>query len=44
VAGALVLIGGLVWFDNDGKTATYGALVLVSATLEWVLQRGWQQR
>ncbi len=44
VAGALVLIGGLAWFDNDGKMATYGALVLVSATLEWVLQRGWQHR
>jgi hypothetical protein len=44
VAGALVLIGGLVWFDNDGKMATYGALVLVSASLEWVLQRGWQHR
>jgi hypothetical protein len=44
VAGSLVLIGGLAWFDNDGKMATYGALVLVSATLEWVLQRGWQQR
>ena len=43
-AGALVLIGGLVWFDNDGKMATYGALVLVSATVEWVLQRAWQQR
>jgi hypothetical protein len=43
-AGALVLIGGLVWFDNDGKMATYGALVLVSATVEWALQRAWQQR
>ena len=44
VAGALVLIGGLAWFNNDGKMATYGALVIVNATLEWVLQRGWQQR
>jgi hypothetical protein len=43
-AGAGVLIAGLVWFDNDGKMATYGVLVFVSATVEWVLQRPWQQR
>ena len=43
-AGALVLVAGLVVFDNDGKMATYAALVLVSATVEWVLQKGWRPR
>jgi uncharacterized membrane protein HdeD (DUF308 family) len=41
-AGALMLLAGLVVFDNDGKMATYAALVVVSATVEWVLQRGWR--
>jgi hypothetical protein len=43
-AGVLVLVLGLMAFDNDGKMATYGALVLVSATVEWLLQKGWQPR
>jgi hypothetical protein len=43
VVGSPVLLGGLVLFDNDGKMATYAALVLVSATLEWIWQRGWQR-
>jgi hypothetical protein len=43
MAGSLVLLGGLVLFDNDGKMATYAVLVLISATLEWVWQRGWQR-
>ena len=43
-AGALALVGGLLVFGRDGKMATYGALVLVSATLEWLLQKGWQAR
>jgi hypothetical protein len=43
-AGALVLVAGLIVFDNDGKMATYAALVVVSATVEWVLQKGWRAR
>jgi len=43
-AGALVLVAGLVVFDNDGKMATYAALVMVSATVEWLLQKGWRAR
>lgn len=43
-AGALVLLAGLVVFDNDGKIATYAALVVVSATVEWLLQKGWRAR
>jgi hypothetical protein len=33
-----VLVGGLVMTGHDGKMATYAALVLVCATLEWALQ------
>jgi hypothetical protein len=43
-AGVLVLVAGLVVFDNDGKMATYAALVVVSASVEWVLQKGWRAR
>jgi hypothetical protein len=42
--GVLVLLAGLVAFDNDGKMATYAALVVVSASVEWVLQKGWRGR
>jgi hypothetical protein len=36
--GLAVLVGGLVMTGHDGKMATYAALVLVCATLEWALQ------
>ena len=39
LAGVLVLIAGLWLQGHDGRMATYGALVLVAATLEWGLQR-----
>jgi hypothetical protein len=38
MGGLGVLVGGLIITGNDGKMATYGALVLVCATLEWALQ------
>jgi hypothetical protein len=38
MGGLAVLVGGLVLTGNDGKMATYGALVLVCATLEWGMQ------
>jgi hypothetical protein len=34
----------LVLTGNDGKMATYGALVLVCATVEWLLQMRFRQR
>ncbi len=37
---ALVL--GLVFFWRDGKMLTYLALVLSSATCQWVLLKGWR--
>ena len=35
VAGVFVLVAGLVLFGNDGKMATYGALVLATGTAQW---------
>lgn len=42
VACAVVLLAGLWFFGSDGKMATYGALVLVCGTVQWVLLRGWR--
>ena len=42
--GGLVLAAGLVLQGQDGTMATYTALVLVAATTEWALQRGWASR
>jgi len=38
------LVAGLVLTGNDGKMATYGALVLVCATLEWLMQMRFRPR
>lgn len=35
-----VLLGGLWFFGNDGKMATYAALVLACATSQWWMVRG----
>jgi hypothetical protein len=40
VVGVLVLLIGLVVFGRDGKMLTYLALVLASATAQWVIQKG----
>lgn len=37
---ALVL--GLLVFGRDGKMATYAAMVLLGATSQWVMGRGWR--
>jgi hypothetical protein len=42
VAGAGVLIVGLVWGGQDGKMLTYTGLVVVSATLQWVFLKAWR--
>ena len=44
LAGMGVLAAGLVLTGNDGKMATYGALVLVCATVEWLMQMRIRQR
>ena len=41
LVGILVLSAGLVLQGDDGKMSTYMALVLVAATAEWWMQRGW---
>jgi hypothetical protein len=42
VVNAVVLAAGLVLFGNDGKMATYAAMVLAAAVCQWVLGRGWR--
>jgi len=42
LAGAGVLAAGLWIFGRDGKMATYGALVIAVATVQWVIGRGWR--
>jgi hypothetical protein len=42
VACAVVLLAGLWFFGNDGKMATYSAMVLVSATVQWVVLKAWR--
>ena len=42
--GVLVLGLGLAVQGHDGTMATYAALLLVAATLEWLLHRGWSSR
>lgn len=42
IVNVLVLAAGLVLFGNDGKMATYAAMVLASAVCQWVLWRGWK--
>jgi len=41
-AGLATLGAGLWYFGHDGKIATYAALVLVTATAEWLAGRGWR--
>ena len=42
VACALALLAGLWFFGNDGKMATYAAMVLACATSQWVAAKGWR--
>jgi hypothetical protein len=42
VVSVLVLAAGLVFFGNDGKMATYAAMVLAAAVCQWVLFKGWK--
>jgi hypothetical protein len=42
-AGLMVLVGGLWFFSQDGKTATYGVLVLVASLVQGALVRVWRR-
>lgn len=41
LCGLLVLVAGLWLQGNDGKMSTYMSLLVVAATAEWWMQRGW---
>jgi len=41
-AGLAVSLAGLWLLGRDGRMATYAALVLVSATVPWVVARAWK--
>jgi len=43
VTGVIVLVAGLWFFGQDGKMATYGALVAVTATIQWGLSGAWRR-
>jgi hypothetical protein len=40
--GLSALLGGLAFFGTDGKMLSYAALVLVCASTQWGLSRGWK--
>lgn len=42
IAGALALVTALWFFGRDGKMASYGAMVLVVASCQWVCAKGWR--
>lgn len=42
VVSCLVLLAGLAGFGNDGKMATYGAMVGMAASTQWLLLRAWR--
>lgn len=42
LVGLLVLLAGLWLGGRDARVATYAALVLVCATTQWAMQRGWK--
>ena len=42
IVNTVVTIAGLVLFGNDGKMATYAAVVFASALTCWIQLRGWR--
>ncbi|MES2584428.1 MAG: hypothetical protein V4627_17015 [Pseudomonadota bacterium] len=42
IAGLLALGLGLWFFGNDGKMASYGAMLVVVASSQWAGARGWR--
>lgn len=41
--GALVMLLGLMLTGRDARISTYAALVLVCASTQWALLRGWRR-
>jgi chromate transport protein ChrA len=42
IVNVFVLAAGLSFLGNDGKMATYAAMVVTSSVCQWVLWRGWR--
>ena len=42
IVNVFVFVAGLVFFSNDGKMATYAAMVVTAALSQWVMFRGWK--
>ena len=40
VVNVFVLVAGLVVFSNDGKMATYAAMVVAAALSQWAMSNG----
>jgi hypothetical protein len=43
LSGSAVLLGGLMILGSDGKMTTYGVLVTVCASVQWLACRGWRR-
>ncbi len=41
-AGLAVSLAGLWFWGQDGKMSTYALMLLVCASSQWLLQRGWK--
>jgi hypothetical protein len=41
-AGLVASVAGLWAFGHDGRMATYAAMVLASATSQWLMARAWK--
>ena len=42
LVGSTALVAGLALFGRDGTMLAYGALVLATATSQWLLGRSWK--
>ena len=43
LAGVAALVLGLVFLGRDGKMSTYGLMVLLQATCQWMLSHAWRR-
>ena len=43
IVNVCILTAGLVAFNNDGKMATYAAMVTGGALCQWVLLQSWKR-
>jgi hypothetical protein len=41
-ACSVALMASLWWWGSDGKMAAYAALLLVGASSQWLVSRGWR--